>query len=269
MTTIDFTNEQVEELISFYKLELEKNIKRVIEIKGILAMLESTPKQSNKQVVQEIKPKKKIAETASVESNKNIKWSDSIIELLKEKQKPLPLKEIIKTLAIQKNIPKSDLKKTNYAIQQSIYRLRTINNKIQSTKIAGKKEKLFSLTELSKNTNTEQIIEKQKPIAKPKIKPADTPQVKGKYNWQGFIKDTLENKKRVLNLSEFVNVALKHFELKNSEKSRTKANLAPVLTKLVRKDKTLKTTLQRGKNGRSYGLKAWFDESGNLVSLYK
>ena len=68
---------------------------------------------------------------------------------------------------------------------------------------------------------------------------------------------------------ELTNAALKHFELKSSEKIKTRTNLAPLLTKLVKQDKILKTTQKKGVKGRSYGLIEWFDREGNLVSIYK
>jgi hypothetical protein len=274
MTTIELTKEQVEELKSFYKIELEKSLNRTNEIKAILYKLETKPEPLIKSEIPKQKPEKLIVATVPQETNKNIKWSGNIIKLLKENEKPLSLKEITKILVIQNNIPKSDLKKTNYAIQQSIYRLRTINNMVQSIKVAGKKERLFVLTERTNIPEpSKSIVEPQstsrqiisKPVVEQEIK---APTIE-KYNWQGFVKETLESKKRVLSLNELLNVALKHFNLKDSEKSRTRGNLAPVLTKLVKKDKILKTTVKKGVNGRSYGLKEWFDETGNLVSIYK
>jgi hypothetical protein len=296
MTTIDLTKEQVEELKSFYKLELEKSFNRTNEILGILNKLEDKPESISKPIVREPEPKKKkvaavkpesitkpivqeplpekkIVAAVQKEGNKYVKWTDAIVELLTEKQKPLSSKEIETILVKQKNIPTSDLQKANYAIHQSLFRLRTKTKKIQTLKTAGQKA-LYGLSEWTTNTETEKSIEPQQNKTKQKkslpiIDKDIKTQKSGKPNWQGFIKETLESKKRVLNLGELVNVALKHFELKSTEKTRTKANLAPVLTKLVKKDKILKTTQKKGVSGRSYGLKEWFDEKGNLVSIYK
>jgi hypothetical protein len=268
MTTIDLTKEQVEELKSFYKLELEKSFKRTTEILGILNKLDDKPETISKPIVQ--KPEPEIKSFAPIEiKGKYIKWSDAIVELLTEKQKPLSSKEIETILVKQKNIPKSDLKKTNFAIHQSLYRLRTKNKKIQAIKTVGKKAALYGLLEWAKNTETKKPVLAKQNIQAPLINKDSTTRPYGKYNWQGFIKDTLESKKRVLNLVELTNAALKHFELKSSEKIRTRTNLAPLLTKLVKKDKILKTTQKKGFKGRSYGLKEWFDEKGELISIYK
>lgn len=269
MRSIELTKEQVEELKGFYKLELEKSFKRTNEIIAILDKLEPKTESFDKPVVQEPVPVKKIAVTVPKEENKYIKWGDVIIELLKEKQKPLTTKEISKILLAQRNIPKSDIKKANLAITQSLFRMRKVTKKIQAIAKKGTKAKLYGLPEWAKNTEAEKSIAPPKIIAIPEKKQDTMKRTYGKYNWQEFIKETLQSKKRVLNLGELANVALKHFELKSTEKTRTKSSLATVLTKLVTKDKILKTTKKKGITGKSYGLKEWFDENGNLVSLYK
>ena len=292
MTTIDLTKEQVEELKSFYKLELEKSFKRTTEILSILNKLEDKPESISKPIFREPEPRKKklaavqpesitkpivqeplrekkIVPAIQKEGNKYLKWSDSIVELLAEKQKPLSSREIESILIAQKNIPKSDLKKAYYAIHQSLFRLRTKNKKIQTIKSAGEKGLLYGLSEWSINTETEKPVEAQQSITAPLNNKDVKTRTYGKYNWQGFIKETLESKKRVLNLVELTNAALKHFELKSSEKIKTRTNLAPLLTKLVKQDKILKTTQKKGVKGRSYGLIEWFDREGNLVSIYK
>jgi len=281
MTNIELTKEQVEELKVFYKIELEKSLKRTNEIKAILDKLDLKPDPIVKPDVTMGKPQKQKVISVPKETKKYLNWGDQILELLQEKQKPLSLKEIAKILVIQNNIPKSDLNKTNYAVQQSIYRLRTINKKLQAIKVAGKLEKLFGLTEWTKEldnipvTTLESKSNEETQTNPQEIKTDISEQKEAKsilrlaYNWPEFVKETLKTKQRVLTGTEFLNHAMKFYNIKTKDKSSIKGKLAPVLSNLVSKFKILKSVQKKGIKGKSYGLKEWFDETGNLISIYK
>jgi len=284
MVNIELTPLQVEELKNFYTNELDKIQKRADEIREILEKLVNKPEPiANRKVViqkkeKQPKPEKQIIIIPLKKTNKQSKWSDKILELLKEKQKPLSIKEIVKYFEKQINIPKTDLKKTVIAIQQSLFRLRTHNKKIQNIKRAGKAGKLYGLTEWTdksviplknaKEENTQQI---KKINQKPKtiIKRDNKPPLTLTYNWPKFIFETLNKTKRVLSAKDLLKYAMVYYSLPKLEKATTRVKLASALSRSEKITKSLKTCKKEGQAGRFYGLPEWFGGDNKLIAEYK
>lgn len=301
MINIDLTLQQVEELKSFYINELDKIQNRADEIRGILEKFKIKPESVAKPQVPAIKTeigyprltdgqaslwekpkveKQKII-TPRKETDKQTKWGNMILELLQEKQKPLSIRKIVKTFEKQINIPKTDLKKAISGIQQSLHRLRTYNNKIQSIKRKGKKEKLYGLTEWAKKPKIISLIpEVSKPnkdknstsrrnISKTIVKQAGKPPLNYTYNWPEFIKKILNKTKRILTAKEFLKYAMNYYNIPVSQRNNTRGKLSPALSRLEKITKTLKSFKKKGVTGRSYGLSEWFDGDGNLIPEFK
>lgn len=279
MINIDLTLQQVEELKSFYINELDKIQKRADEIRGILEKFKIKPGSIAKSQIPAVKTeigypslwekpkaeKQKII-TPQKETDKQTKWGNMILELLQEKQKPLSVQKIVKTFEKQINIPKTDLKKAISGIQQSLHRLRTYNNKIQSIKRKGKKEKLYGLTEWA---NKDKNFTSRRNISKTIVKQAGKPPLNYTYNWPEFIKKILNKTRRILTAKEFLKYAMNYYNIPVSQKNNTRGKLSPALSRLEKITKTLKSFKKKGMTGRSYGLSEWFDGDGNLIPEFK
>ncbi len=91
-----------------------------------------------------------------------------------------------------------------------------------------------------------------------------------KLDLTGFIKDTLTEKKEVLIVSEFVDLALIKFslDLEDSQKKQFTANLSATLFRLNKAGELNKCPIKDKKRGFWYGLPNWFGENGELKEPY-
>ena len=282
MVNIELTSLQAEELKAFYVNELEKIQKRTDEILGLLNKLNSQPfkivasaknhvnKKSHKKII--VNNIEEIVLQKESEA-KNPKWSEFIIQVLQEKQKPLSRKVISKLYEQHYNKKITNSKSAQSGLLQALYWLRVKNKKIQSIKKDGKKEKLYGLTEWSANpikkTITTKISKTKKVNRKPATKQTVQSSEKNTHNWNKFIFDTLNKTKRVMSLKELLQYAIVTFNIPKQGMVSTRNSLSPMLSNLVRKSKTLKSVKKEGQTGRSYGISNWFDDDDNLIAIYK
>jgi hypothetical protein len=123
---------------------------------------------------------------------------------------------------------------------------------------------LYGLTEWTEKSVLE--TKKGKPVSA--TEPDNNTVPKSKYNWPQFVRESLIRHKRVLSLTEFVKYAMKHFEIPAGNMKSIRGSIAPTISTLG-KSKVLKSVSKKGFKGKSYGLAEWFDNNGNLISLYK
>jgi len=275
MINIEITQQQAEELKTFYVAELEKLQKRADVIRELLNKLDAGQTHIKLPETTEVKEKLPKKVTSPVEADaKNPSWGNYIIQILQEKQKPLTSKEFLKLYKKQYKINIANPKNAKTSLAQALFGLRTKTKQIQSIKTKGKKEKLYGLSEwadtsvLITNSEQKEKIKKNKPETTIAIEHDEKVTPKFAYNWPQFIRETLNKQKRILSLSEFVKYAMKHFELSADKTKFTRSNLAPTVSTLG-KSKILKSIQKEGINGKSYGLAEWFEEDGNLIPEYK
>lgn len=154
MIKIELTAQQVEELKSFYVIELEKIQKRANEIKELIVKLSSNIDALPE--VDAVQLDKKIKIVAPVKYNKEITvqqktiqpaqtWSSFILQVLQEQQKPLTRKEIAKLYENQYHIDISKSSSAQAALVQALYRLLHKTKRIVGTKTAGVNELSYGL----------------------------------------------------------------------------------------------------------------------------
>jgi len=279
MFKIELTPQQVNELKEIYTHELEKLQKREVEIREFLGKLEAKPPVIS--TPEETPLKESII--------KNPTWSNFIIQVLKDQQKPLSVKTITKLYKQQYEIKEALSKKALSSLTQSLFWLRTRKNQIQSIKTPGKKERMYSLVEWPATTKPEvksEIQPEPKPKRKYEKKTKPKPEKKPRgikstvklikeqtddssYKWTQFIVDTLNKTKRVLTAKEFIRYATTTFNIPKHEIASVRNSLSPTLSNLARKQKSLKTVIKKGQRGKSYGLANWFNDEGELIADFK
>lgn len=283
MANIEFTPQQVEELKSFYVIELEKTQRRAEEIKVLLEKLKAgnLPEPATKRVKvktqKEIPLKNKKEITLHKEKEENTlrwEWGKFIIQVLQKKQKPLSRKEILKLYEQHNNTEITNYKNAMNAMAQSLFWLRVKNKKILSFKGKGKKEKLYGLTEWGANPVNKTITPetpKVKRVTRSRRKPKTVENEDNKhiFEWKKFIIETLVKQRRILSTKEFIQYAMKYFEIPINEKNKTAKNVSSALSRTEKNDKSIKFIQKEGVKGRSYGLTEWFDDDGKLIVDYK
>lgn len=262
MVQIDLTPKQVEELKNHYILELEKLQQRTSEVMGLLSRLvhgQVPPLPATTENKKEVKEK----ETSSPTGKLN--WTDFILQLLKDKAKPLTVGQIIKEYQKQYKVNLSGSKTALSSLTQALFRLRSKQNLITSSKRKGKKGNIYSLVKQPDTAVvTTQPKKSDKVVKKEKELPANT-----KSKWPQFILDTLTKQKRILSVNEFVKYAMVHFELPAHDKKVTGKRIGPVLSHMVKTSKKIKSTRKAGQTGTFYGLTDWFTDKNELITIYK
>ena len=133
----------------------------------------------------------------------------------------------------------------------------------------NKKEKLYGLIEWQNEPTLKTKPEKKVREIKTEFK-IDKPLSDDTFhNWPKFIIDTLNRTKRVMTPKEFLNYAITAFSIPKYEEDKAKKNVAPTLSYLTHKNKTLKTTIKKGQKVKSYGLSTWFNDAGELIPDFK
>lgn len=282
MVKVELTTKQAEELKNHYILELEKLQQRSAEILSLLKSIgqesasafptdsgriakplpvAAAPATTAPSQPAENKPKRRGRPT------NNPPWSEYVVDLLKEKEKPLTKEQIFKTYQKQHGINLAGSKSAMASLNQALQRLRVRKNLITSIPREGKRGNFYKL-----NTNPVAPVEEKKPAQEVKeVKAVKKPtEEKGsKYNWPQFIVDTLIKTKRVLTRKDFLNHAMVHFSIPDREKSATLGKISPVITQMVKGSKRLKTVKKPGFRGSHYGLVEWFDDNKKLIPEFK
>jgi len=285
MINLEFTQQQVDELKIYYNTELDKILKRANEIKEIIAKFDGKQETTMTPVVIEKK-----TTLISKEKNENIKSqkvevdkqsrSSMILDILLRKNKPMTIREIVKGLNPQLNISPKELKKSYNHVEQNLFKLRKVENKVRSIKKDGAREKLYGLIEWNNKPSKQNKPlqeEKQKNDIKTtaRLSKKTTPlRIQNKelpvitYNeWANIVTGLLNKEQKLLQAKDFLPAAIKYYNVSDNRKKEIRNRLSPILTRLIRDDKT--KTIKKDKiNGRLYGLPEWFDKNGELKSTF-
>jgi len=81
------------------------------------------------------------------DSSKKSNWTTLILEILKNKKKVLPSRDIIEQVMKMQNIPASDLRKTRSIITGSLSDLKLETKKVKSISLPGQKGEFYGLTQ--------------------------------------------------------------------------------------------------------------------------
>lgn len=262
MVQIDLTPKQVEELKNHYILELEKLQQRTSEVMGLLSRLvhgQVPPLPDTTENKKEIKKKETSIPTGKVN------WTDFILQLLKDKDKPLTVDQILKEYKKQNKVTLSDPKNTLASINQTLFRLRSKQNLITSSRRKGKKGNVYSLV---KQPDTA-VVKAQPKVSDKKVKKEKELPSSPKSTWSQFVLDILAKQKRILSVNEFVKYAMVQFDLPATDKKVTGKRIGPVLSYMATKSKKIKSTRKAGQKGTFYGLTDWFTDKNELITIYK
>lgn len=287
MDNIDLTLNLVDKLKSFYAIELKNIQRRADEIKGLIRKLEKMTLISSKPAttLTKIGLKTKMTDLQQKEFSedktkrtKNLNWSNFAVQILKEQNKPMTILQILKSYEKQNNIKVANSKRHFGSLAKAINRLRVDDNRINSIKVIGKKERLYGLVEwpdksasVSKTAKAKKTVPIINVNQKPKtvINPDSKAPLPLGNKWTKFIFETLNKTKRVLSAKDFLKYAMVYFNLPKHETETTRVKLSPALSKLEIIAKSIKTCKKTGQSGRFYGLPNWFDDNNKLIVDYK
>jgi len=277
MINLEFTQQQVEELTIYYRRELEKIEKRAEEIREILNKF-----NSNSKTVKTIKTDEKVIQNDIVKTNiitkkgENESWSSTILKAMEQIGKPTYKEAIYKKVSELKGVGLSQ--NTLHTIDQAIFNLRRVHKKIESISINGKKKKLYKLIGLSEiKTKPNKLVKEKKKqitsnnsidIKKTIIKQDNKPPKIITYNWSSFITNTLAKTQRPIRAKEFLEIAMKEFNVPANKRNEFRGRLSPALSRMERETKALKTIKKKGVTGRFYCLSDWYYQNGTLKSKY-
>ncbi|HBH07315.1 MAG TPA: hypothetical protein DDX92_12015 [Flavobacteriales bacterium] len=144
------------EMRQFYLTELEKAERKVRHLRSVLGKLNvgeiesavENSKMVGPKVTTDIEPttdiKKPRRKRRKKRGRKSL-WGNFIIKLLKEKDRPLTYNSVIFSAIDRFNIPEDKHKNVKQAITNSAFRLRSVNDKIDTFGLPGKKEKFLCL----------------------------------------------------------------------------------------------------------------------------
>lgn len=280
MIKIDLTPTQIKELRNFYIGELERINQRKAEIISMLKTIgeESAVEETTTvaSYVEEPAVAKETKAPGAGEEEKSksgkppegrIRWSDFILDKLKENDKPITLDEVFKAYQKEHNIKFPDFKAAKASLSQSFHYLQYNKKQIESFPRKGKRGNFYKLVE---NKGGSQVV-KEKPVRQAKAKKKEEPKKTThapKNQWADFIVDTLNKTKKVLNRNEILDLAMRHFLISPKHRISTRGKLSPVLSHMANKTEQLKTVKKPDERGKYYGLAEWFDEKGNLPSEY-
>lgn len=287
MIKLELSHKQTEELKNFYSAELKTILKRADELKDLLNKLEQNPVvEVSEGVISSNGKKKSLIRKQPAEGisdlkfrkTKNPNWRLIVLEILKEKQKPVSIDEIIQTYEKTHKGKISGNKKFLNSLTQALFRLRTVDKKINSIKIKGQKQKLYSLlgnnaipvkdataikskTVVPAKANSNiQMKEYQKRGRKPKEKTDDLTK---------FIVETLRKTKRVMTELELLKYAMVYFGLPRRENKIMKGKLRVFLNDLAKNERTVSRVKKEGRLTKLWALPEWVDEESNLITEYK
>ena len=138
---MNFTHRDQLEMVDFYsqeKLRLAASLKHV---EKMLRKLSGGESKSGSELVVT-----KTGEFAKKRGPKSV-WGKFVLDCLTEHNRPMSYKELIDLGMAYKKWPASRLTEVRASILNSAFRLRSIQGKIQTVGIDGKKEKYLILTE--------------------------------------------------------------------------------------------------------------------------
>jgi len=173
-----------------------------------------------------------------------------IIQLLKEKNKPLTLGEMLKERLKQYNIIPRNSTDIKFSIKQALYQLER-KKLISKTWKIDRGENLFFL--YIKEYDPTEIVDSTDTIV----------------NFEQFIIDTLQKHKRIFSLEDFVKYALVHYQISSSEKKFLAKEIYSIILQMIKDKNNLRRVINCGSRESYYGLKEWFNSKGELMTLYK
>jgi len=293
MVNIELTPFQAEELKHYYTRELEKINNEILlmkqradEISTFISKLQANTAGKTttplKPVVKVVAPKK----LKSIKSNTKIKkdkldWTSFAFQVIQSFNRPVTTKEIFSEYEMMHGATFEKPEVALQSLRKALYRLNINYKKIDKLPIEGTNEVAYAMPGNSKKIAAEtpavNMTEKldsadeasspAKAVQAKKEKPAK--KESKQFKWSEFVFETLKKNKRVMSAREFIKFASVHFDATKENQDMVKRNLPPILSRLERITKTLKTTKKRGSVGRFYGLPEWFSEDGKLIVLYK
>ena len=147
---------------------------------------------------------------------------------------------------------------------------KSLENKATDSKAVVKVVEKKAKPKVSKKKIVKPKAEPKKRGRKPKSlrKPIKTGKGKDKVKWNDFIFESLTLKDTLLPASAITQTALDKFEIHESDRDRVRMAISTTLTKMVNKDKVLKTFIRQGARGSLFGLSNWFN-GNELKDDYK
>lgn len=144
------------EMRQFYMTELEKAERKVRHLRSVLGKLNVGEIEYTVEKSKAVTPNETASEEPEVEQQKTKRkrrrkrgrkslWGNFILKLLKEKDRPLTYNSVIFSAIDRFNIPEDKHKNVKQAITNSAFRLRSVNSKIDTYGLPGKKEKFLCL----------------------------------------------------------------------------------------------------------------------------
>ena len=160
---IDLSDQDLVAMKAFYQQELERTFQRLEHIKRILEKIDANGPSISISYNQPEAPKATTAIASSVEETaaplvaeapvqKRKKkrgpkpvWGNFILKRLRQLDRPISYNDLIDDAMVYFKTPAENRLKTRHAISNSAFRLRTIQKKIDTVAIKGKKEKYLVL----------------------------------------------------------------------------------------------------------------------------
>ena len=159
MTQIKFSDNELTELQTFYKHELDKTLKRIEDIKAILKKLnspqtntptrtvklsKSLPADTSSDIKRKVKRKSKL-HRSPVDNRKLGKYPIFILDTLSASDKPMRMLEILPLMLKQFNISnKQDKAKVERNLRGHLLRM-TRRSEVKAVKIKGQRDNLYSV----------------------------------------------------------------------------------------------------------------------------
>jgi len=302
MKNINFSDEELLDLKSFYYEELDKINRRMNIIRGFLKKLddvsttESEPsinKPPKEKPIAKPMQSKKLKTENPVEVEKQAAASKPANKKpgrrpKKEQQSNISVKELREMITAKKaealkvkKIAKNNRMK-NDSLPITIVKAQKMEKTAKEIKVKTPKEvkvktpkevKVKALKEVKVKAPKEvkfkdpKVNTSAKPVKNITKKTTDAiSEVKlgRKSKWGAFIFEILKAKQMPLTAAALTDLALKHFNLSGNNMEQTRIAVAGVLSKLSRHEKKLVPYAVKGVRGKSFCLPEWFDNKGKL-----
>lgn len=177
-------------------------------------------------------------------------WGNFILNRIKAADRPVGYPELIRDAMVLENIPEEKRSNAKASILNSAFRLRKVNNKIETIGIPGKKEKFLVLTKWMENgelvspykekfesiVNLRKAEEEEKERQKPAPRPVGRP--------RKFPKDTAQ-KSTPKKTAKKTGLKRSTASAKKAGTTRTKAAASKTTTRKTTKSKAKKTTAKK------------------------
>lgn len=295
MDTSKFQETELAEMRQLYQEELDKTLKRLAHIKGVLEKLGvkeqvikievntvETDIAQSKPVPVNI-PAEKVVSANPIVKRKRKKttatksvWEDLLVKRLRALGKPLTYDQITDEVMLFGKIESKDRETIKKTLLNVITRLRRQKKKVDAYYPAGTKDRFIGLKrwfespgELKPEYKSLLPKKPEKPVKRKRnneistiIKPVDSP------TWPEVIIDILKKENRPLLVRTMAEISMKNFGVDEKYFDQTRVAIARCLTVLTNKDKVLKRHLVDGKLPGYYCFSEWFTKSGDLKKQY-